>query len=105
MNANELRALQAPLKDKYRQQPETAVVMYRAQGRLGEGITCQMGKVEAGLHAAAGGDGRSACAADMLLEALVACAGVTLRVVATAMGVEIRGGTVTAEADLDFRGT
>lgn len=109
MNAEELRALQAPLKDQYRTQPETAVVTLRAQGKLGEGITCKIDTgrtlVEAGLHPATGGDGLSLCSGDMLLEALAACAGVTLRAVATAIGVEVRDGTVTAEGDLDFRGT
>lgn len=109
MNAEELRALQAPLKDQYRTQPETAVVTLRAQGKLGEGITCKIDTgralVEAGLHPATGGDGLSLCSGDMLLEALAACAGVTLRAVATAIGIEVRDGTVTAEGDLDFRGT
>ncbi|MEW5710672.1 MAG: OsmC family protein [Pseudomonadota bacterium] len=109
MNADELRALQAPLKDKYREAPEAALVTLRAEGRIGEGIACKVetGKrlVEAGLHPATGGDGMAACSGDMLLEALVACAGVTLKAVATALGLEVRGGTVTAEGDLDFRGT
>lgn len=110
MNADELRALQAPLKDKYREAPEAALVTLRAQGRIGEeAIACKVetGKrlVEAGLHPATGGDGMAACSGDMLLEALVACAGVTLKAVATALGLEVRGGTVTAEGDLDFRGT
>jgi uncharacterized OsmC-like protein len=109
MNADELRALQAPLKQKYRETPQAAVVTLKAQGRLGEGITCKVetGKalVEAGLHPATGGDGLFACSGDMLLEALVACAGVTMQAVATAIGVELRDGTVTAEGDLDFRGT
>jgi uncharacterized OsmC-like protein len=101
--------MQAPLKERYRAAPEAALVTLRAQGRLGrEGLTC---KVEtgralvAGLHPATGGDGLSACSGDMLLEALVACAGVTLRAVATALEIELRGGTVSAEGDLDFRGT
>jgi uncharacterized OsmC-like protein len=110
MKADELRALQAPLKDRYRQDPSTAQLTLRAQGAIGaEAITCKVetGKaaVEAGLHPATGGDGLAACSGDMLLEALVACAGVTLRAVATALGVPLRGGTVTAEGDLDFRGT
>ncbi|MGN2390698.1 OsmC family protein [Pelomicrobium sp. G1] len=109
MNADELRALQAPLKDRYREAPEAALVTLRAEGRIGEGIACKVetGKrmVEAGLHPATGGDGMAACSGDMLLEALVACAGVTLKAVATALGLEVRGGTVTAEGDLDFRGT
>jgi uncharacterized OsmC-like protein len=109
MNAEALRALQAPLKERYRQEPTAAAVTLCARGQLGEGITCRVetGKalVEAGLHLATGGDGLALCSGDMLLEALVACAGVTLRAVATAIGVEIRNGTVTAEGDLDFRGT
>ncbi len=109
MNADELRTLQAPFKDKYRAEPGAALVTLRAQGRIGEGITCKVetgrALVEAGLHPATGGDGLSACSGDMLLEALVACAGVTLQAVATAIGVELRDGTVIAEGDLDFRGT
>jgi uncharacterized OsmC-like protein len=109
MNADELRALQAPLKQQYRAEPEAALVTLRAQGRLGEGLTCRVetgrALVEAGLHPATGGDGLAACSGDMLLEALVACAGVTLRAVATAIGVEVRDGSVTAEGELDFRGT
>lgn len=109
MNAEKLRSLQAPLKDKYRAEPAAALVTLKAQGRIGEGITCKVetgrALVEAGLHPATGGDGLSACSGDMLLEALVACAGVTLQAVATAIGVELRDGTVMAEGDLDFRGT
>jgi uncharacterized OsmC-like protein len=109
MNAEELKTLQAPLKQKYREQPEAALVTLKAQARLGEGITCKVatGKalVEAGLHPATGGDGLSACSGDMLLEALAACAGVTLRAVSTAISVELRDATVHAEGDLDFRGT
>jgi uncharacterized OsmC-like protein len=109
MQADALRALQAPLKEKYREDPEAAVVTLRAEGRVGEGITCRVetGKalVQAGLHPATGGDGLSACSGDMLLEALVACAGVTLQAVATALGIALSGGTVSAEGDLDFRGT
>lgn len=109
MDSEQLRALQAPIKEQYRSAPETAHVTLRAQGRLGEGITCKVdtGKalVEAGLHPATGGTGLSACSGDMLLEALVACAGVTMRAVATSLGIELRDGTVTAEGDLDFRGT
>lgn len=109
MDSEQLRALQAPIKEQYRSAPETARVTLRAQGRLGEGITCKVdtGKalVEAGLHPATGGTGLSACSGDMLLEALVACAGVTMRAVATSLGIELRDGTVTAEGDLDFRGT
>jgi len=109
MNAEELRSLQAPVKERYRQQPETALVTLRAEGRLGEGVTCKIetGKapVEAGLHPATGGDGFSACSGDMLLEALVGCAGVTLNAVATALRIRLRDATVRAEGDLDFRGT
>jgi uncharacterized OsmC-like protein len=109
MNADELRSLQAPLKAQYRERPETALVTLRAEGRIGEGITCKIesgkARVEAGLHPATGGDGRNACSADMLLEALVGCAGVTLRAVATALGIQLRGATIRAEGDLDFRGT
>ncbi|HSD44272.1 MAG TPA: OsmC family protein [Burkholderiales bacterium] len=109
MNAEELRTLQAPLKARYRDDPGAALITLRAQGRIGEGVACKVetGKalVTAGLHPATGGDGLSACSGDMLLEALVACAGVTLRAVATAIGVELRDATVRAEGDLDFRGT
>jgi len=109
MDADALRALQAPLKQRYRETPEAAVVTLRAHGRLGEGITCRVetGKalVAAGLHPATGGDGLSACSGDMLLEALVACAGVTMRAVAAALGIALRDGVVSAEGDLDFRGT
>jgi uncharacterized OsmC-like protein len=109
MNAEALRALQAPLKQRYTDRPETALVTLKAEGRIGDGVTCsvQTGRalVEAGLHPATGGDGLSVCSGDMLLQALVACAGVTLRAVATAIGVELRDGAVSAEGDLDFRGT
>ncbi|HEX4013122.1 MAG TPA: OsmC family protein [Candidatus Cybelea sp.] len=109
MNTDELRALQAPIKERYKQAPEAAVVTLKAEGRLGEGVTCkvQTGKalVSAGLHPATGGDGLSACSGDMLLEALAACAGVTLGAVATAIGIELRSGIVRVEGDLDFRGT
>lgn len=109
MNAEELRALQAPLKDRYRAEPDSALITLRATGQLGEGITCKVDTgraiVAAGLHPATGGDGLALCSGDMLLEALVACAGVTLGAVATAIGVEVRGGAVSAEGDLDFRGT
>ena len=109
MKAEELRTLQAPLKNAYKDAPEKAVVTLNAEGRIGEGITCRVetGKalVEAGLHPATGGDGLAACSGDMLLEALVACAGVTLQAVSTAIGVELRDGKVIAEGDLDFRGT
>jgi len=109
MNAEELRSLQAPLKAQYRERPETALVTLRAEGRIGEGITCKIetgkARVAAGLHPATGGDGLSACSADMLLEALAGCAGVTLRAVATALGILLRDATIRAEGDLDFRGT
>jgi uncharacterized OsmC-like protein len=109
MKTDELRSIQKPLKDRYRENPQAALVTLKAQGRVGENITCsiQTGKalVEAGLHPATGGSGLAACSGDMLLEALVACAGVTLASVATALGIEIRSGVVRAEGDLDFRGT
>ncbi len=110
MNAEELRQLQAPIKDRYREAPEAAAVTLRAEGGLeGEGLTCSVrtsrALVEAGLHPATGGDGMAACSGDMLLEALVACAGVTLRAVATALEIPVTGGRVLAEGDLDFRGT
>jgi uncharacterized OsmC-like protein len=109
MNAQELKALQAPIKERYRSDPSTAVVTLRAAGRIGEGIACRVDTgralVEAGLHPATGGSGAQACSGDMLLEALVACAGVTLKAVATALGIELRDAVVHAEGDLDFRGT
>jgi uncharacterized OsmC-like protein len=109
MTADELRALQAPLKTQYRERPETALVTLRAEGRIGENVTCKIetgkARVEAGLHPATGGDGQSACSADMLLEALVGCAGVTLSAVATALSIPLRNATIRAEGDLDFRGT
>lgn len=109
MDAAALKALQAPLKEKYRGTPEAAVVTLKAEGRIGEGVTCRVetGKalVEAGLHPATGGPGTQACSGDMLLEALVACAGVTLNAVATALGLTVRDAVVRAEGDLDFRGT
>jgi uncharacterized OsmC-like protein len=109
MNADELKALQASLKDKYRNQPESAIVTLKAQGNIGEGISFKVetgrALVEAGLHPATGGNGLLACSGDMLLEALVACAGVTLSAVATSIGIEIKNGTVKAEGDIDFRGT
>jgi uncharacterized OsmC-like protein len=109
MDANALKALQAPLKEKYRETPDAAVITLKAAGRLGEGVTCRVetGKalVEAGLHPATGGTGFSACSGDMLLEALVACAGVTLNAVATALGLAVRDARIRAEGDLDFRGT
>ncbi|WP_138992119.1 OsmC family protein [Larkinella sp. C7] len=109
MNAEELRNRQAPLKDQYRRQPESAILTLKAAGKIGEGISCKVetgrAVVEAGLHPATGGDGLLACSGDMLLEALVACAGVTLRAVSTAIGIDLKDGTITAEGDLDFRGT
>ena len=109
MNAEQLKALQAPIKDRYRSEPGAALVTLRAQGRLGEGIACRVDTgralVEAGLHPATGGSGLQACSGDMLLEALVACAGVTLTAVATALGIHLRDAKLTAEGDLDFRGT
>ena len=109
MDAIELKNLQAPLKEQYRTQPDTAIITLKAQGKIGEGISCKVetGRaiIKAGLHPATGGDGLLACSGDLLLEALVACAGVTLKAVATAIGVEIKDGTVKAEGDLDFRGT
>jgi uncharacterized OsmC-like protein len=109
MDAQDLKAVQAPLKERYRDQPSAALITLRAQGRLGEGVSCKIetGKalVTAGLHPATGGTGMSACSGDMLLEALVACAGVTLNAVATALGIELRDASLVAEGDLDFRGT
>lgn len=109
MNAAELRSIQAPLKERYREQPEEALITLRAHGRIGESVSCKVetgrALVVAGLHPATGGDGLSACSGDMLLEALVACAGVTLRAVATALGIQLRDASVQAEGDLDFRGT
>ena len=109
MNAEQLKALQAPIKDRYKKDPAAAVITLRAQGRIGEGIACHVdtGKalIEAGLHPATGGTGLQACSGDMLLEALVACAGVTLRAVATALAIPLRDAKLTAEGDLDFRGT
>lgn len=110
MNLDQLRAIQAPLKEKYRQTPEAAIITLHAIGDLDAGtIACKVDTgralVEAGLHPATGGDGSQACSGDMLLEALAACAGVTLKAVATSLGIAIRKGTVRAEGDLDFRGT
>jgi len=110
METEELRELQAPLKERYRDDPEAAVVTLSAQAALGEGVSCsvQTGRAvaaaAAGLHPAAGGDGTQLCSGDMLLEALAACAGVTMRAVGTALGIAVQG-TVTAEGELDFRGT
>ena len=109
MTADELRSLQAPLKAQYREHPESALVTLKSKGRVGENMTCKIetgkSRVEAGLHPATGGDGNSACSADMLLEALIGCAGVTLSAVATALGMSVRDATIRAEGDLDFRGT
>lgn len=108
MDQQSLRALQAPLKDQYRTDPQSAVITLRAHGALGEGVTCSVetgrALVQAGLHPATGGTGMAACSGDMLLQALVACAGVTMNAVATALGIDVRG-SVSAEGDLDFRGT
>jgi len=109
MNREELRAVQAPIKDRYREDPNAAVITLRADGSLADGISCSVDTgralAVAGLHPASGGDGTLLCSGDMLLQALAACAGVTLRAVATSIGVELRGGTVHVEGDLDFRGT
>jgi uncharacterized OsmC-like protein len=109
MDAAALKALQAPLKERYRETPQVAVITLTAEGRVAEGVTCRVetGKalVEAGLHPATGGPGTQACSGDMLLQALVACAGVTLTAVATALGLTVRDAVVRAEGDLDFRGT
>lgn len=109
MDRQQLRATQDPLKARYRDEPEAAVITLAAQGTLGEGVTCSVetgrAVAQAGLHPLTGGDGTALCSGDMLLEALVACAGVTLRAVATSLDVPVRGGTVRAEGDLDFRGT
>ncbi len=110
MDSAELRAVQQPLKDAYREDPEQALVTLRAQGQLGDqAISCSVATgramAEAGLHPATGGDGSLVCSGDMLLQALVACAGVTLQAVATSLQIPVTGGTVSAEGDLDFRGT
>lgn len=109
MNAEDLRSIQAPLKERYRAAPEVALITLSAQGRIGEGVSCKVetGKafVVAGLHPATGGNGQAACSGNMLLEALVACAGVTLNAVATALCIELRDASLRAEGDLDFRGT
>jgi uncharacterized OsmC-like protein len=105
----QLQAIQTPLKERYREDPDAAVITLSAQGELGEGVSCSVDTgraiAEAGLHPASGGDGSQLCSGDMLLEALAACAGVTLRAVATSLGIEVRSGTVRADGDLDFRGT
>lgn len=109
MTSDELKSIQAPLKEKYREDPGSALITLKAEGSTDEGISCKVetGKsiTEAGLHSATGGAGMLACSGDMLLEALVACAGVTLKAVSTAIGVEIKKGIIKAEGDLDFRGT
>ena len=109
MDAAELKSLQSPLKEKYRQEPASALVTLRATGRAAEGVACSVetgrALVKAGLHPASGGDGSYVCSGDMLLQALVACAGVTLRAVATSLGFDVQDAQVTAEGDLDFRGT
>jgi uncharacterized OsmC-like protein len=109
MDREQLRATQAPLKERYEHEPEAALVTLAASGSLGDGVSCSVetGRAiaEAGLHPASGGDGTQLCSGDMLLEALVACAGVTLRAVATSLGIAVESGTVRAEGDLDFRGT
>jgi uncharacterized OsmC-like protein len=110
MTSEQLRALQAPVKARYQEEPAAAARVLRATGKLqGENLICRVetdhGPIDAGLHAAAGGDGMSACSGDMLLQSLVACAGVTLQAVATALAIPLRGGTISAEGDLDFRGT
>ena len=109
MDSDKLKALQAPLKERYRMEPASAIITLKAEGRLGEGVSCSLqthkASVEAGLHPATGGNGLEACSGDMLLEALVACAGVTLKAVATALELPLASGSVTAEGDLDFRGT
>jgi uncharacterized OsmC-like protein len=109
MNQETLKAMQAPLKERYKTQPDAALVTLHAEGRALDGVACRVetGKalVEAGLHPATGGDGSQVCSGDLLLEALVACAGVTLRAVATALGIELRDARVVADGDLDFRGT
>jgi uncharacterized OsmC-like protein len=109
VDREELRRVQAPLKDVYRQDPDAAVVTLSAVGTLGEGVSCSVltgrAAAAAGLHPASGGDGTLLCSGDMLLEALVACAGVTLRAVATSLAIDVASGQVRAEGDLDFRGT
>lgn len=109
MDADALKALQAPLKDKYREDAASALITLRSEGSIGDGLTCSVSTaralVEAGLHPATGGSGLLACSGDMLLDALVACAGVTLNAVATALKLDVREARVTAEGDLDFRGT
>ena len=109
MDANELKTLQAPIKERYREAPKSAVVTLKAEGRIGEGVTCSVATgqalVEAGLQPAPDGSGVQACSGDMLLEALVACAGVTLNAVSTALSLKVDDARIRAEGDLDFRGT
>ena len=109
MDASALKEMQAPFKQRYRDEPEAAVITLKAEGEIGEGVSCKVttgqALIEAGLHPATGGSGLQACSGDMLLEALVACAGVTLNAVATALEIPLRAGRVYAEGDLDFRGT
>ena len=109
MDTNELRALQSPLKQQYKDLPDAAFITLRAKGRIDEGVTCNIetgrALAKAGLHPATGGDGLSLCSGDLLLQALVACAGVTLNAVATSLGIELRDASLEAEGDLDFRGT
>lgn len=109
MNSEEIKSLQAPLKEQYRLDPPSALITLKAEGKLGENISCKLdtrrAMIEAGLHPATGGTGLLACSGDLLLEALVACAGVTLNAVATSLGINIREGSVRAEGDIDFRGT
>jgi uncharacterized OsmC-like protein len=109
VNADDLRAIQAPLKQRYRESPDAALIILSAEGEAGEGISCTVATgqalVRAGLHPAGGGTGLEACSGDMLLQALVACAGVTLKAVATALGIELRKAAVQAQGDLDVRGT
>ena len=109
MNSEELKKIQDPIKEKYRNEPDSATITLKAQGKIGEGISCKVGTgsvlAEAGLHPATGGTGLQLCSGDMLLEALVACAGVTLSAVATAIGIVINDSLIKAEGDLDFRGT
>jgi uncharacterized OsmC-like protein len=109
MDRDELSSIQGPLKQRYRDDPDAALITLRAQGALGEGVSCRVDTgraiAEAGLHPATGGDGTQLCSGDLLLEALAACAGVTLKAVATSLGLDVRGGAVEVEGDLDFRGT
>jgi uncharacterized OsmC-like protein len=109
MERDELRAIQAPLKQKYQEDPDSALVTLRAEGVLGQNVSCsianQGGAIQSGLHPATGGSGQLACSGDLLLQALIACAGVTLSAVATSLGLSVRTGTIVAEGDLDFRGT